>query len=73
MIDAVRSKLGAALIKVELFDVYRGQGVPDDCKSISLSLVLQHSDKTMTDDESEEYMGAALAVLETQFEAQLRS
>ena len=73
MIDAVRQKLGAALIKVELFDVYRGQGVPEESKSISLSLVLQHDDKTMTDEESEEYMSAALTVLETQFEAQLRS
>jgi len=61
------------VFKVELFDVYRGQGVSDDSKSISLSLVLQHNDKTMTDDESEEYMNAALVVLETQFEAQLRS
>ena len=73
IIDGVRRKLGSALIKVELFDVYRGQGVPEDSKSISLSLVLQHSDKTMTDEESEAYMNDALAVLDTQFGAQLRS
>lgn len=73
MIDAVRGKLGVALVKVELFDVYRGQGVPDESKSISLSLVLQHCDKTMTDDEAEAYMSDALAVLETEFRAELRS
>lgn len=73
MINAVRDRLGDALSKVELFAVYRGQGVPEGSKSISLRLVLQHSDKTMTDDESEEYMNAALGLLQTQFGAQLRS
>ena len=73
IIDGVRRKLGSALIKVELFDVYRGQGVPEDSKSISLSLVLQHSDKTMTDEEYEAYMHDALEVLDNQFGAHLRS
>lgn len=72
-LNAVKSKLGSALQKIELFDVYRGQGVADNTKSVSLSLVLQHADKTMTDDEAEVLTGAALAVLETDFGAQLRS
>ena len=73
LLDVVRSELGVALIKVELFDVYRGQGVPENAKSISLSLVLQHADKTMTDDEAGQYMDAALSILQARFGAQLRS
>ena len=71
--DAVRSKLGSALNKVDLFSVYRGQGIADDAKSVSFSIVLQHADKTMTDEEAENLMGDALSVLETEFGAKLRS
>jgi len=73
LITAVDNALGDVLNKVELFDIYRGQGVPDDSKSVSLSLVLQHADKTMTDDEAEQAMALALSVMQTKFEAQLRS
>ena len=73
LVNVVRDKIGVALIKVELFDVYRGQGIPDNAKSISLSLVLQHADKTMTDDEAEGFMEAALSVLADRFGGHLRS
>jgi len=73
LLNVVREELGVALVKVELFDVYRGKGVPETAKSISLSLVLQHVDKTMTDDEAEQYMDTALSVLQARFGAQLRS
>lgn len=73
LLNSLRDELGAALNKVELFDVYRGQGVADDAKSVSLSLVLQHADKTMTDEEAEKLMGDALSLLESQWGATLRS
>ncbi|MGE3303186.1 MAG: phenylalanine--tRNA ligase subunit beta [Hyphomonadaceae bacterium] len=52
--DLVRAALNAdkALIAdVALFDVYRGQGVPEGKKSLALEVVLQPQNKTMTDDE----------------------
>lgn len=73
LLNVVSGELGAALMSVDLFDVYRGQGVPENAKSISLSLVLQHADKTMTDDEAEQYMDTTLSVLQARFGAQLRS
>jgi phenylalanyl-tRNA synthetase beta chain len=73
LLKSLRDQLGAVLIKVELFDLYRGKGVADDAKSISLSLVLQHQDKTMTDEEAERLMGDALTLLETKWGATLRS
>jgi len=72
VLDAVRDELGDALVKVELFDVYRGSGIANDSKSISLSLVLQHIDRTMTDDEAETLSAKARSVLGTEFGAQLR-
>ena len=73
LLNSVRSELGKALNAIEVFDVYRGKGVADDAKSVSLSLVLQHQDKTMTDEEAEELMGMALSVLESKWGARLRS
>ena len=73
LLDSVREELGGVLNKIELFDLYRGQGVAEDAKSISLSLVLQHKDKTMTDEEAEALMGRALSLLETKWGATLRS
>ena len=73
LLNSLRDALGAVLNKVELFDLYRGPGVVDNLKSISLSLVLQHQDKTMTDEEAEELMGDALSLLEKNWGATLRS
>lgn len=73
MIDAIKVELGAVLSKVVVFDVYRGEGVEDRNKSVSLSLVMRHADKTMTDSESEKMVSAALAVLAKEFGAVLRS
>ena len=73
LIDAVSIKLGAALQTVNIFDVYHGSGVAEGRKSISLSLVLQYRDKTMTDDQAEQFAQLALSTLEQEFGAELRS
>ena len=70
--SAVSNKLGESLNKLELFDVYQGPGVAEDHKSVSLSLVLRHIDRTMTDDEAEACVVNALSVLESDFGAVLR-
>lgn len=36
---------------VELFDVYEGQGIPEDKKSLSFSVEIRHDDRTLTDQE----------------------
>lgn len=72
MLDAVKLGLGESLNSIVLFDVYRGVGVAEDQKSVSLSLVLQHADRTMTDDEAEVSMQKALSILDNDFGAQLR-
>jgi len=73
VLSSLRDELGSVLIKAELFDLYRGQGVADDAKSISLSFVWQHKDKTMTDEEVEQLMAQVLLLLETKWGAILRS
>jgi phenylalanyl-tRNA synthetase beta chain len=47
--DALRHAAGALLIDLTLFDVYRGQGVPDGQRSLAYHLRLQAADRTLTD------------------------
>lgn len=73
LLSCVRAELGSALNKALLFDVYEGAGVEAGCKSISLGLVLQHNDRTLTDAESDALIESALAVLAEQYGAKLRA
>ena len=40
-----------AVEDVQVFDVYRGQGVPAGKKSLAYSIVFRAADRTLTDDE----------------------
>lgn len=57
---------------VALVDIYRGNGVPEGKKSVTLSLTLQVPDRTLTSDEAERVLGEAAKVLESQFGGILR-
>ncbi len=52
--DILRAALGAdraLLASADVFDVYRGPGVPEGCKSVAVSVVLQPRERTLTDAE----------------------
>jgi len=46
---ALRQAAGKRLVAIDLFDVYRGQGVPEGSRSLAFRLRLQESGGTMTD------------------------
>jgi phenylalanyl-tRNA synthetase beta chain len=75
--DAVNAILkadaGVIVSDAQLFDVYRGRGVPDGKKSMAFSFSLRASDRTLTDTEIRAAMDAVLAALEKEVGAQLRS
>ena len=73
LLGAVRSELGSALSQVVIFDVYQGERVGQDQKSVSFALSLQDPEKTLTDAESEQMIDAVLARLAKDFGAALRS
>ena len=60
------------LKNVTLFDVYRGDKIPEGKKQYAISFVLQDSEKTLTDKYVEETMSKLLKNFETNFGAQLR-
>ncbi|HAN81289.1 MAG TPA: phenylalanine--tRNA ligase subunit beta [Gammaproteobacteria bacterium] len=57
---------------VDLFDVYRGPGVPDGRQSLALSLSLQDSHGTLDDEAIQELIDKVVRVLRENADAELR-
>lgn len=60
------------VVDVGVFDVYRGAGLPEGKKSLAFRVLLQDTEKTLTDQEVEALMGDLVRVLERDFSAKLR-
>ena len=60
------------LRNVSLFDVYRGDKIPQGKKQYAMAFVLQDTEKTLTDSEVEKVMSRLLSVFEGEFGATLR-
>ncbi|MGM0541285.1 MAG: phenylalanine--tRNA ligase subunit beta [Pseudomonadota bacterium] len=72
LIDAVVSVRSEILKAVELFDIYRGQGVDPAQKSIALTLKIQHSERTLQDEEVEALVADILKAAKQAVNAELR-
>ncbi|MBG6199585.1 phenylalanyl-tRNA synthetase beta chain [Labrenzia sp. EL_13] len=51
LLKAARGAEKTLIADVTLFDIYVGQGVPDDQKSVAIDVLLQPRQKTLTDEE----------------------
>ena len=60
------------LRQVGLFDVYRGDKIPEGKKQYAMSFVIQDSEKTLTDQDTERVMDRILDCFRKDFGAQLR-
>ncbi len=70
--DCIKAAAGEALKGVHLFDVYRGKGVSEGCKSLAIGLILQDYSRTLTDDEVDAMVQQIVAALDDQLGAGLR-
>lgn len=61
-----------AITDIQLFDIYRGQGVEDGYKSVALSLQLQDFSQTLTDSEIDAIFSRVLNTLTQRIGAKLR-
>jgi phenylalanyl-tRNA synthetase beta chain len=69
---AIRDATGAVLVALDLFDVYRGPGLPPGHRSLAYRLRLQATDRTLTDPEITEARERAIAAVTSAFPAELR-
>ena len=69
---AVREAAGTLMKDVRIFDIYTGQGIEAGLKSVALGLILQETSRTLTDDDADSAMAAAVQILQEKFAARLR-
>ena len=70
--DCVRKAAPETLVKVELFDMYTGEGIDSGRKSLALGLTLQDLSRTLTDSDVEAVQQRIVAQLESDLGATLR-
>ena len=73
LIDMI-SSIDESLIKsVKIFDVYEGENIPKDKKSIALNVTIQSSEKTLEESDLEKINKLIISTVETKSGAKIRS
>ena len=72
IITTIKNCQVSVIRDVQIFDIYRGQGLPEASKSVAISLVLQDFNQTLTDLEIDAILDNILKVLADQHQAKLR-
>ncbi|GGA38168.1 phenylalanine--tRNA ligase subunit beta [Paenibacillus physcomitrellae] len=72
LLKSIRENTGELLEHVNVFDIFTGSKLGEGKKSVALSLVYRHMERTLTDEEITEVHGRAVAGLEQTFGAELR-
>jgi phenylalanyl-tRNA synthetase beta chain len=72
LLDAMQARRTAIVESISLFDMYRGKGVGPGKKSLAFRVLLQDTQKTLTDAEVDAAVAGLLEVLEQQYGAKLR-
>ena len=73
ILAAVRARLPAPVREFEVFDQYRGKGVDTGKKSLAFRVVMQDTDRTLTDADVEGIVASIREQLVQQFQAQART
>ncbi|MGB2833822.1 MAG: phenylalanine--tRNA ligase subunit beta [Methylotenera sp.] len=60
------------ILEVALFDLYQGQGVPKNKKSLALSVLMHDTQNTLTDNDADRAIANLLQLLQNDFGANLR-
>jgi phenylalanyl-tRNA synthetase beta chain len=69
---SIRKSGGDDLQQVRLFDVYRGEHLPEGKKSLAFEMVFRSADRSLTDDEVNGLMDAIIARVEKDHAATIR-
>jgi len=72
LLDVVGSSAPELIQGVRIFDIYKGAGIEAGRKSVAIGLILQETSRTLTDDDADAVMTAAISKLKDKFAAELR-
>ena len=73
ILGAIRKAAPSLVREVEVFDQYRGKGVEPGQKSLALRIVMQDTDRTLTDSDVEGVVASIRQQLNEKFKAKLRT
>ena len=72
LVEAVAAAAPELMRDVRIFDIYKGPGIEAGLKSVAISLILQETSRTLTDDDADAAQAAAVQKLRQTFGAELR-
>jgi phenylalanyl-tRNA synthetase beta chain len=72
VLDAIQAAKPPIVQAVRLFSLYRGSGLPAGKKSLAFRVVMQHTERTLTDAEADAARDMLVALLGRKFSATLR-
>ena len=72
-LDAVQAEKPAVVQRVWMFDLYQGQNLPAGKKSLAFRVVMQDTERTLTDAEADSARDALVALWGRRFGAKLRA
>jgi len=73
VLDAISAERPGIVRHIGVFDLYQGKGLPSGRKSLAFRVVMQDTERTLTDAEADEARDAIVALLSRKFSATLRS
>ena len=73
LINAVLSVDEKLVSNVKIFDVYEGDNIPENQKSIAINVTIQSSDKTLNDNDLEKISKSIIQTVEYKTGAKIRS
>ncbi len=73
LLNAVEKANIPLILEVALFDLYQGQGIPENKKSLALSVLMHDTQKTLTDADADTAIANLLSLLQNNFAATLRN
>jgi len=72
ILDAMAAQKAPIVTSIRVFDLYQGQGVPQGRKSLAFRVVMQDTERTLTDAEADAARDALVSLLGQKFAASLR-
>jgi phenylalanyl-tRNA synthetase beta chain len=73
LINAVLSVDQNLISNIKVFDVYEGENIPENQKSIAISVTIQSSEKTLNDNDLEDINNSIIKTVENKTGAKIRS
>jgi phenylalanyl-tRNA synthetase beta chain len=72
LLDTMNATAIPLVNHIELFDIYRGKGIPEGKKSLAFLVLMKDTQKTLTDVEADEVMVKLLDSIVLAHHAELR-